>query len=91
MIYGTVVGSLWASTQDENFDGQKLKLVVPTDARSGDPAGNTLLAVDLVGCSTGDRVLIVYEGGSARMCLDCQASPCEAVVVGIVDDLCIGV
>ena len=87
MILGTVVGSLWASAQDINFEGQRLKLIVPTDARTGEAFGNTLLAVDLVGSSTGDRVLVVYEGSSSRLCLGCETTPCEAVVVGIVDAL----
>jgi microcompartment protein CcmK/EutM len=87
MILGTVVGSLWASAQDTGFDGQRLKLIVPTDALTGETYGNTLLAVDLVGSSTGDRVLVVYEGSSSRLCLDCETTPCEAVVVGIIDAL----
>jgi microcompartment protein CcmK/EutM len=90
VIIGTVVGSLWASAQDVGFDGQRLKLIVPSDARTGELSGNTLLAVDLVGCSTGDRVLVVYEGSSSRMCLECETTPCEAVVVGIVDRMDVG-
>lgn len=69
------------------MDGRSIKLVVPADARTGVASGNTLLAIDLVGSQTGDKVLVVYEGSSARMCLGDDKNPCEAVVVGIVDRL----
>ncbi len=87
MILGQVVGNLWASQQDPSFDGQSLKLVVPQDARSGEVAGNTLLAVDLVGSRQGDTVIVVYEGSSSRLCLGSDTTPAEAVIVGIVDQL----
>lgn len=87
MILGQVVGSLWASQQDPGFDGQALKLVVPQDARSGEVAGNTVLAVDLVGSRQGDSVLIVYEGSSSRLVIGSDSTPAEAVIIGIVDQL----
>ncbi len=87
MIIGQVVGSLWASVQDPEFDGRSLKLVVPQDARTLVVEGNTLLAVDLVGARQGDMVLVVYEGSSTRMCLGSENNPAEMVIVGIVDQL----
>ena len=85
MIYGEVVGCLWSSHQDPGFDRLPLKLIVPADARSGETGGNTIVAVDLVGSRTGDKVLVVYEGSSSRLCIGNDKTPCEAVVVGIVD------
>ena len=85
MILGEVVGSLWSSTQDPGFDGRSLKMIVPSDARTGSMSGATVVAVDLVGSQVGDKVLIVYEGGSARQCMGDPKSPAEAVIVGIVD------
>ena len=85
MIFGEVVGSLWASVQDPGFDRRSLKLIVPADPRTLETSGNTILAVDLVGSRVGDQVLVVYEGSSSRMCMGDNKSPCEAVVVGIVD------
>lgn len=85
MIYGEVVGCLWSSYQDPGFDRLSLKLIVPSDARTGETAGNTIIAADLVGSRTGDKVLVVYEGSSSRLCIGNEKTPCEAVVVGIVD------
>lgn len=90
MIYGEVIGSLWASVQDPGFDGRALKLVVPADVRGGPSSGNTLLAVDLVGSREGDRVLVVYEGSSSRLCMGDPKTPCEAVIVAIVDTVDLG-
>ena len=87
MIFGEVVGCLWASVQDPGFDGRALKLVLPADVHGGKSSGNTVLAVDLVGCRDGDRVLVVYEGSSSRLCMGDPKTPCEAVIVAIVDQV----
>lgn len=87
MILGRVVGSIWAAAQDPGFDGVRLVVVVPEDPLSGEVAGNTVVAVDTVGSGPGDTVVIVYEGSSSRMVLGRPDTPCEAVVVGIVDRL----
>lgn len=85
MILGRVVGSLWATAQHPGFDGVRLVVVVPEDPLSGQVGGNTVVAVDTVGSGPGDTVVIVYEGSSSRMVLARPDTPCEAVVVGIVD------
>ena len=43
------------------------------------------MAVDLVGCRKNDCVLVVYEGSSTRFAMEDKTTPCEAIVVGIVD------
>ena len=85
MILGRVVGSLWATAQHPSFDRVRLVVVVPEDPLAGTLGGNTVVAVDTVGSGPGDTVLVVYEGSSSRMVLADPATPCEAVVVGIVD------
>lgn len=90
MILGEVVGILWASVQDPGFNGRSLKLILPSDARTAVASGNTIVAVDLVGCNVGDQVLVVYEGSSSRLCMEDDKTPAEAVVVGIVDRIDIG-
>ncbi len=64
-----------------------LKLVAPCHPTSGERLGPPVLAVDLVGCRTDDRVLVVYEGSSTRFALEDNDTPCEAIVVGIVDEV----
>ena len=85
MILGEVVGILWSSVQDPGFDGRSIKMIQTSDARTSEKSGNTILAVDLVGCRVGDQVLVVYEGSSSRLCMGDDKTPAEAVVVGIVD------
>ncbi len=85
MIYAVVMGNLWATARVEGFGGRSLRLLRPVDPRDGQAYGNTVVAVDLVGARVGDRVLVVYEGGSARLAMEDNATPCEAVIVGIVD------
>jgi microcompartment protein CcmK/EutM len=84
MILGKVLGPLWSSTQDEGFDGLALKLVQPIDPE-GQPHGSSILAADIVSAAPDDFVIVVYEGSSSRMVLERPKSPCEAVIVGIVD------
>jgi ethanolamine utilization protein EutN len=87
LIYGRCLGSLWATFQNPHFDGHRLALVVPCDPLTGVVGGPTVVALDLVGCRAGDDVLVVYEGSSCRLALDDPDTPCEAIVVGIVDSL----
>lgn len=85
MIVGEVVGNLWSTVQEPNFEGTKLLIVQPIDPRNGEPAGNTIVAVDIVSAGIGDTVLVVYEGSSSRLSLGSERTPCEAIVAGIVD------
>jgi ethanolamine utilization protein EutN len=87
MIYSKVVGTIWATERVESIRQASLKLVAPCDPRSGEQTGPAILAVDLVGCRNDDQVLVVYEGSSTRFALGDKNTPCEAVVVGIVDSL----
>ena len=85
MIFGEVLGSLWATIQVTGFEGRQLKLVRACDPRDGEQHGSTILAVDLVGARSGDRVLVVYEGSSSRLAMEDKTTPAEAIIVGIVD------
>ncbi|MBQ7567983.1 EutN/CcmL family microcompartment protein [bacterium] len=85
MILGRVVGSFWCTAQHKSFDGRRLVLIVPWDALSEETKGSTIVAVDTVGCRTGDVITLLYEGSGARQVLADKTCPAEAVVVGIVD------
>ncbi|MHB2018211.1 MAG: EutN/CcmL family microcompartment protein [Candidatus Xenobia bacterium] len=87
MLIGRVLGPLWATIQDPNFNGAKLLLVQPLDVVTGEAFGNEVLAVDLVDSGQGDLVLVVYEGSSSRLVLGNEKSPAEAVIVGFVDEV----
>ncbi|MBI2264875.1 MAG: hypothetical protein HYU64_06835 [Armatimonadetes bacterium] len=85
MTLGRVVGNIVATIKEENFRGSKLMLVEPYDVLKKRFTETTILAVDIVDSGIGDTVLVLYEGGSARMLLRNEKNPCEAVIVGVVD------
>lgn len=87
MIYSKVVGTVWATERVASIKQASLKLVAPCTPGTGEQTGPAILAVDLIGCRHGDQVLVVYEGSSTRFCLNDKATPCEAIVVGVVDRL----
>lgn len=87
MIIGEVIGNLWSTIAEPNFAGKKLLVVQPIDPTNREPAGNTLVAVDVVSAGVGDTVLVIYEGSSSRLSLGSERTPCEAIIAGIVDTI----
>lgn len=87
MIVGKVIGNLWSTIQEATFNGKKLLLVQPYNFVSKKTEGAAILAVDLVASGIGDNVLLVYEGASSRQELAEEKTPCEAVIVGVVDEI----
>ena len=85
MIFSRVIGTIWATERVDSVQQSALKLVAPCCPNTGERRGPPVLAVDLVGCRHNDQVLVVYEGSSTRFALDDKDTPCEAIVVGIVD------
>lgn len=74
MKIGTVTGSVWATRKAESLSGQTF-LVVNT-------VQGTVVAADLVGAGTGDKVLLVLGEPASRFCMNC---PVDAAVVAILD------
>jgi len=88
MQLAKVVGNLVSTVKNEDIRGMKLLFVQPIDEELK-PFGNELLAVDGVGAGIGDTVLILNEGGSARMITNApnKYSPIELCIAGIVDSI----
>ncbi len=82
MLMGKVVGHIVSTRKNEKLVGSKILEVrliensVETD--------KFLVAIDSVGAGIGERVLIT-TGSGARLALDNQTAPTDAVIVGIVD------
>ena len=74
MKTGIVRGSVWATKKAPGLTGQAL-LQVETDT-------GRVIAADLVGAGTGDRVLVVL--GAAARTQEPQL-PVDAAIVGILD------
>lgn len=75
MKLGTVTGSVWATKKSPALTGLILLRV---------RVGQTeLVAADLVGAGTGERVILSF-GGAAR--LDRPDAPVDAAIVAILDE-----
>ena len=85
MILGKVVGEIVSDLKIEDYKSLKMLIVQPIDPE-GNPTGKTTLAVDGVQAGVGDTVVIMDEGGSARMLLEePEIFTIRAVVAGVVD------
>lgn len=86
MKIARVTGTIVSTIQHPTFDGDKLLLCDVLDA-SGKPSGSYVIAVDLVGAGTGETVLVLDEGTSARQIVGIPSGPLRTVAVGIVDEV----
>jgi microcompartment protein CcmK/EutM len=85
MTLAKVVASVVSTEKHEHYRGQKIMVVQPVDPE-GNPKGKSLVAVDGVQAGIGDLVLVVDEGGSARMTIgDADAVTIRTAICSIVD------
>ena len=84
MFLARVVGDVVSTHRHDNLGGRKLLLVRRLDL-SDRVEGSEVIALDVIGVGTGEKVLVVQEGGAARTLFKDQKIPVQAVVVGVVD------
>jgi microcompartment protein CcmK/EutM len=84
MILGRVTAAVHATVQNPHLRGRRLLAVRPLD-QDLRPSGPPVIGVDRVDAGPGDLVLLVKEGGSARLILDDSETPVQAVIVAVVD------
>ncbi len=85
MILARVVGNVVSTEKHLHYKGHKILVVQPIGP-DGAPKGKSFLAVDGVQAGIGDRVLVVDEGGSARLAVgDEGAVTIRTAVCAIVD------
>jgi microcompartment protein CcmK/EutM len=85
MTLARVVASVVSTEKHAHYKGRKILVVQPVDP-AGKPKGRSLLAVDGVQAGTGDLVLVVDEGGSARAVIgDESALTVRTAICAIVD------
>ena len=85
MMLGRVVANVVSTEKHPHYKGHKILVVQPIDAE-GKPKGKSLLALDGVQAGVGDRVLVVDEGGSARVVIgDESAVTVRTAICAIVD------
>jgi microcompartment protein CcmK/EutM len=82
-----VVATVTSTEKHPHYRGYKIMSVQPI-LPDGTPKGKSFLALDGVQAGTGDTVLVVDEGGSARAVLgDEQAVTVRTVICAIVDNV----
>lgn len=86
MIICKIVGDIISTVKNPHLSGKKILIAQPLDL-DGKPDGKEILVIDTVDAGAGDRVLVMREGGSARIILQDNEIPVQAVIVGIVDDI----
>ncbi len=85
MYIARVFGNVVSTVKHPFFTGRKLMLVERLRLEGGADARYDI-AVDLVQAGSGDVVLVLDEGSSARQLLGAEPDgPVRAVIVGIVD------
>lgn len=80
-----VVGQVVATLKHADLHGRCL-LVVEPDEIQGLSGGKATIAVDLIGCDVGERVLVVDDGAAARGIFG-HAGPIRCLIVGRVDEV----
>lgn len=86
MKVGKIIGNIWATRKESRLQGYKLLLVQPLDIIDNTRDGAPLVAADTIGAGVGEKVIFV-SGSSARSAAGGDATPVDATIVGIVDDL----
>ena len=85
MWVGKIIGTLVATPKDESLTGCKLLIVRPDEA-CGRQQAIPVVAVDMIGAGTGERVLVV-EGSAARQVAGRPSGAVDAAIVGIIDTI----
>lgn len=86
MILARVIGTVVATRKDDRLSGAKLQIVQPVSLIDMKPDGKPLVAIDAVGAGEGE-IVMVCSGSSARQTARTQNTPCDAVIMAIVDSL----
>jgi len=86
MILGKVSGAIHSTINHKFYDDRKLLVVDKLDL-DGNPTGAYLIAVDQVGAGSGETVLVIDEGNSARSIVKDDMAPLRSIIVGIVDQV----
>ena len=90
MYLARVVGSVVATTKIDHLVGRSLLLVSKLDT-DGTVTDQYDIAVDTVSAAPADTVLVLDEGSGARQILGLDPGAIRALIVGVVDDVMLGV
>ena len=86
MIICRVIGDIVSTVKNKEFTGKKIMIVQPLDLED-QAESEAFLALDSVQAGIGERVLVMREGGSARIVFNNNNIPVQAVITAIVDGI----
>ena len=86
MILGRVCGTIHSTINHKFYENRRL-LVVDKLGLDDKPTGDYVIAVDWVDSGTGETVLVIDEGNSARQVVDNPMGPIRSIIVGVVDEV----
>jgi ethanolamine utilization protein EutN len=84
MQLAEVIGHATSTVKHPTLRGWRMVVVQPLDARLG-PDGVPILAIDSLGGSRGDWVIISSDGKAARELVGAENSPVRWMVIGLAD------
>ncbi|HEV3260354.1 MAG TPA: EutN/CcmL family microcompartment protein [Gemmataceae bacterium] len=84
MQQGRVVGQAVSTVKHPSLSGWRLLLVQPLGT-AGEPDGEPLLAIDMLGAGNTDCVILSNDGAGAREMVGVRNSPVRWMVLGICD------
>ncbi|HOM42924.1 MAG TPA: EutN/CcmL family microcompartment protein [Bacillota bacterium] len=83
MYICTVQGKCVSTIKNKKLTGYSL-VIVQKLKKDGNESEDIIVAVDTIGCSIGETVLVT-SGENAKYALNVKDAPVDAVIVGIVD------
>lgn len=89
MLIAKVVGNIVSTQKHDDYKGHKLLIVRAIDL-NGQICGPEQVALDGADSDPGigDMVLVIQEGGSARLAARCDhIGPIEATVIAVIDSI----
>lgn len=85
MILCRVLGTVVATQKNKHLEHNRLLVVQPVDL-DDKAIGSSMVALDVVDAGEGDLVLVMKEGGGARIIFNDPDIPLQTVVVAVVDE-----
>lgn len=83
MLICTVLGKCVSTIKHKKLVGYSF-VTVQKLKEDGKSSGEFMVAIDPIGCSQGETVLVTI-GETAKHAVDAEALPADVVIVGIVD------
>lgn len=86
MTIGKVIGTVVCTQKTPSLVGVKFQLVQPLSATDMSDSGRPIVAIDAIGAGPNEIVLLA-SGSSARQTNVTTNTPCDAVIMAIVDNV----